>query len=492
MNKLKFRQMYEVAGVLPISAYYENAEQFTYRLEEIGFYGDKNYLWFHEKGLGKACYEEAEMSRSSEVAYKIFTDKELFNKFLQDMGQAIENIKTFSARAALTKYEGLSLEEISSWEFERREQEANIFTYYLATQPQNLTKIEEQLKKEIGLLITDPILTNEVLGLLTADERISKTAEEELSWLNIVLKSKMGRTVNKDIEGHFSKYKYLMLGDMEWDPKIDTLYSKLKSDMTLEREEILLRIRDLERHPVELRLKKKLILQKHKLSKTAIELGDIISKIAHIRFVMRVEGFLPFFYLGIGITTELCMRLNLTQKELYYCTLPELKSLMVGAPIISKKELQIRMTDDVYLMAIEDGKVRFIFGEEAKKVFNNLAPPEDILGLESVKGMVAMPGEVVGEAFVFSWEDNLEDAIENLPKDAILVVGQTRPQIVLLIRKCKGIVTDEGGTMSHAAIVAREFNMPCIVGTKNATKLFKSGQKIKLDATNGVASIERE
>jgi len=49
--------------------------------------------------------------------------------------------------------------------------------------------------------------------------------------------------------------------------------------------------------------------------------------------------------------------------------------------------------------------------------------------------------------------------------------------------KIAGFITNEGGTLSHAAILAREIKKPCIIGTKVATQVIKTGQTITLDAT---------
>jgi len=49
-----------------------------------------------------------------------------------------------------------------------------------------------------------------------------------------------------------------------------------------------------------------------------------------------------------------------------------------------------------------------------------------------------------------------------------------------------GFITDEGGITCHAAIVSREMNKPCIVGCGNATKAFRDGEIIELDADKGV------
>jgi pyruvate,water dikinase len=56
---------------------------------------------------------------------------------------------------------------------------------------------------------------------------------------------------------------------------------------------------------------------------------------------------------------------------------------------------------------------------------------------------------------------------------------------VPLMQKAVAIVTDQGGILSHAAIIARELGKPCIVGTGNATKELKNGQLVTVNATNG-------
>ena len=74
---------------------------------------------------------------------------------------------------------------------------------------------------------------------------------------------------------------------------------------------------------------------------------------------------------------------------------------------------------------------------------------------------------------------------EKFDKGDILVTSMTRIEFVPLMKKAKAIVTNEGGIACHAAIVSRELGIPCIIGTKNATKLIKNGDKIKLDLVKG-------
>ena len=68
----------------------------------------------------------------------------------------------------------------------------------------------------------------------------------------------------------------------------------------------------------------------------------------------------------------------------------------------------------------------------------------------------------------------------------IIVTEMTKPNIITACEKAGAIVTDEGGMLCHAAIVSRELGIPCVVGTKIATKVLKDGDIVEVDAGNGV------
>ncbi|MCW6160285.1 MAG: hypothetical protein LVQ95_04330 [Candidatus Micrarchaeales archaeon] len=72
----------------------------------------------------------------------------------------------------------------------------------------------------------------------------------------------------------------------------------------------------------------------------------------------------------------------------------------------------------------------------------------------------------------------------------ILVFESTDTEFVPLMKKAKAIITNEGGMLSHAAVVSRELNIPAVVGVKDATKLLKDGQRVFVDGGAGVVSLE--
>ncbi|MEI6627755.1 MAG: PEP-utilizing enzyme, partial [bacterium] len=103
-------------------------------------------------------------------------------------------------------------------------------------------------------------------------------------------------------------------------------------------------------------------------------------------------------------------------------------------------------------------------------------------------GVSACAGLVTGIAKVLSNSD-IKNLKEESLKGKVLVTTMTDPSIMPFIRNCLAFVTDEGGLTSHAAIVSRELNIPCIVGTKNGTQMIEDGSLVEVDANSGVVKL---
>lgn len=97
-------------------------------------------------------------------------------------------------------------------------------------------------------------------------------------------------------------------------------------------------------------------------------------------------------------------------------------------------------------------------------------------------GSVAHPGIVSGPVRIIHTREDLS----KLQEGDILVACMTNATYIFGIQKCAAIVTDEGGITCHAVITARELGKPCITGTKEATKNFKDGDWVEVDATVGI------
>jgi len=120
---------------------------------------------------------------------------------------------------------------------------------------------------------------------------------------------------------------------------------------------------------------------------------------------------------------------------------------------------------------------------------------EFVANIEFVEQKIEQPKEILGDcASVGKVRGTVK--IINSPKEIskmeagnVLVSYATSPDIMPAIKKAVAIVTDLGGIICHAAIVSRELHIPCVVGTKIATKVLKDGDLVEVDAGHGIVRI---
>ena len=128
-----------------------------------------------------------------------------------------------------------------------------------------------------------------------------------------------------------------------------------------------------------------------------------------------------------------------------------------------------------------------VVGDKCKR-FKNTLKTKDHSNIIELKGQVACIGKVVGIVKII----NSVSDINKITEGDILVSISTNPDLVSAMKKAAAFVTEQGGITSHAAIIAREMKKPCIIGTKIATKVFKDGDLVEVDAYNGIVKILKE
>lgn len=102
--------------------------------------------------------------------------------------------------------------------------------------------------------------------------------------------------------------------------------------------------------------------------------------------------------------------------------------------------------------------------------------------ITQIKGTIACKGTAKGKVKIIFNRKQLS----NFQEGEILVAPMTSPWCIPIMEKAAAIITDEGGVTCHAAIISREMNKPCIIGTKFATKVLRDGDIIEVDAKNGL------
>jgi pyruvate,water dikinase len=133
---------------------------------------------------------------------------------------------------------------------------------------------------------------------------------------------------------------------------------------------------------------------------------------------------------------------------------------------------------------IEDPALQMLWGITTETLQSWAAHPEDVVENE-IHGYAASPGVVEGVARVLR---NISD-FGQIQEGEILVCPITHPSWSPLFSKIAAAVSDIGGTMSHMAIVAREYGMPAVVGTGQGTKRIESGQRLRVDGDRGIVTL---
>jgi phosphohistidine swiveling domain-containing protein/isopentenyldiphosphate isomerase len=181
---------------------------------------------------------------------------------------------------------------------------------------------------------------------------------------------------------------------------------------------------------------------------------------------------LPFF-------EELARRMETDIVTAAHLMTPEILDFLDGKPApldIAEKRKQ------GFLLYMKDNTVHCIHGKaEIEQKLKEIGFREEITADQEVKGTIAFKGKARGTVKIVR---TVEDTI-NVNKGDILVAVTTHPDYVPAMQKAAAIITEEGGMLSHAAIVSRELEIPCIVGTTNATKVLQHGQLVEVDADNG-------
>jgi len=189
-------------------------------------------------------------------------------------------------------------------------------------------------------------------------------------------------------------------------------------------------------------------------------------------------------FLATKLFAELGKRIKIDVDDTSYLQAIEIEKFLLGKKTLVKQDIIKRKKGFVlYLGAdnkpicLQDAdislvltKFKFILQEKRKGV---------------ISGNIASKGMAFGNVVIVKGVKDLN----KVKNGNVMVAVVTHPDYLPAMRKAVAIVTDEGGITSHAAIVSREFGIPCIVGTKIATSALHDGDKVEVDAEKGTVRI---
>ncbi|MFT4304709.1 MAG: PEP-utilizing enzyme [Candidatus Woesearchaeota archaeon] len=180
------------------------------------------------------------------------------------------------------------------------------------------------------------------------------------------------------------------------------------------------------------------------------------------------------WYYFESLARSMASDLGISRDDFFYLTYKEVLHFYETKELPKYEERKKGFT-----IGLLDNNEVILTGKEHEELVNFL---EDVPKDENISGNPACKGYARGKVKVIM---NLND-FSKFEKGDVLVTSMTTPEFVVIMKKASAIITDEGGLSCHAAIVSREMNIPCIIGTKHASKILKDKDAVEVDANKGI------
>ena len=232
----------------------------------------------------------------------------------------------------------------------------------------------------------------------------------------------------------------------------------------------------------------KKIYAKYKLNDQMIKMLRLLNEIAKMRFEAKKINAL-FVSLSEKILREAARRTYFAVSQISQFSLQELKDLLLRGSEPNIKRINKRQKEyALEINVLNNSKVEELSEIRTKELIKYDRRQDE---LDSFKGLTVYPGIISGTVRVvptMSGAKEYKEFIKTLKHTNVIVAPMTVPELASVFSKVAAVITDEGGLMSHAALVAREKKVPCIIGTRIATRALRDGDVVTVDANNGVVT----
>jgi phosphohistidine swiveling domain-containing protein len=184
------------------------------------------------------------------------------------------------------------------------------------------------------------------------------------------------------------------------------------------------------------------------------------------------------------IFIEISKRIDCKPKDLKYLQIDEIEKFLLEKKSPVKLIKKRRMLTVLYY---PNSALEVYEGKNAKNVSDKIL--QDIIADQTIKilrGQIASLGKTTGKVVI---ANTSHDALEKMEKNDILVAPYTTVEYFSAMRNASAIITETGGIITHAAIISRELNIPCIIGVENVTQILKDGQTVTVNADEGTIEL---
>lgn len=287
-----------------------------------------------------------------------------------------------------------------------------------------------------------------------------------------------GLALKKKISAHIKKFGHIVVYDETNDPmSFDFVQRRLEE--YVKNKNLGKEIEKTQAQFKENKKKFQSLLSRYKFNKKDLDLVIFSDEFAHFMEIRNQYRAIAAVY-SKDLFRLIAERINLTVEDLLCFNDYEINDALLGKIDLPRQEAKWRFTYSTVITK----KQKFLIstGKEAKEIEEVVTKKYDVA---EIKGSPTNKGIASGRVKIVIDMDDVRKVTEG----DILVSPMTKPVFLLAMKKAAAIVTDEGGMLCHAAIISRELNIPCVVGTKIATQVLKDGDMVEVDANKGIVKI---
>lgn len=417
---------------------------------------------------------------------EIYESRKYANNVFSSLEEHLKDYFAFCKEVRSLDFHSLSNPEIKKFFTKYQNFLIKSFQYFGTSNPSGTAFLVEEIRKILSSKIKDPAIIDDHFIKVSTPIEFDETMKERLDFLKL---SDQKEVSNEELEKYAHTYPALFFNTYNKDEVMNFLHERLEqqrqSDFNFSEES----------------KKMKLMLQEvadeqekiyKEFSDTRLkEFAELLQKAGLGRYRVK-HTWSGGEYLCLNMIHELQKRIGIDFDDFiktYRFT--DINNFLDTEKTISPEE--IKDIKKCMVVHYYDNEKHYYNGDEAMAYKDARIPihEDTFTNATSIKGDIANKGVARGRArivFVQDLKQFIKDS-ESFKHDEILVTTMTSPIMIPIIEKAGAIIADEGGICSHAAISAREFKIPCIIGTVNACSIIKTGDLLEVDANQGIIKI---
>jgi len=424
--------------------------------------------------------EDLEIRKNKES--KVYLNPNFFKKYQKQYKKELKQWWFWVRKIEDKDYSKISINQIKKDHSQFQEYMIDSIAYFGSTRPEYTYQPEQKLERILKKHFKNE--WNNIFGALIDAVELDDVQKEHLERLKLV---DSGIT-EKKLKNHLSRFPWLVGDYLEERKALDfikRMFRKEKGSYEKEKTRFSKEKQDLKRKQEEIY---------NKLGKEKKE-AKYLATFLQIQSVERMNTksyWIGSYYLSRNMWLKIMQVLNLRAEHILKFVAPfEIQELLSNEYKEDINEI-IKLRKKSYAISYEKGskEVKLLTHKRADKLFKERIKKPSLEG-NIIKGQTASLGIYKGKVrkVIAGDLEILKDSIKKFKKGEVLVTSMTQPNMMVIARRARAIIADEGGITSHAAIISRELKIPCIVGCLKSMQVLKDGDLVEVDAEKGIVKI---